>query len=118
MSQTPRKTDSEEQRRQIRRPLTGDLTGALVAAASGSTIPCVAVDVSKGGLRIVLALDLAPGTELRLRIDAREVPLAVVWCGKEPTKKGYFSCGLKALDPEADLERLFTRVGWIEALQD
>ena len=116
MSNAATKSEYEEKRRQIRRPLTGDLTGALVATRSGSVVPCVAVDVSRGGLRIVLSLDLTPSTPLALRLDGREVPLAVVWCAKEPAKKGYFACGLKCLDASIDLERLFTRVGWLERL--
>jgi hypothetical protein len=97
------------QRRHFRHPLTGDLTGRIVAAASGSVIPCMAVDVSRGGMRIVLTLDLAPGYQLLLKMHGLAVPLVVVWCKKEPARKGYFGCGLKSLDEAVDLEALFHR---------
>jgi hypothetical protein len=95
------------QRRHLRHPLTGDLTGRIVGKASGSVIPCMAVDVSKGGMRIVLTLDLPPGYELQLSMSGRIIPLVVVWCRKDPERKGRMACGLKCLDDSADLELLF-----------
>jgi hypothetical protein len=96
-----------EKRQQIRHPLTGDLTGSIISAKTGSLIPCIAVDVSKNGLRIVLHLDLCVGTELKLKLEHLETTLHVVWCKKEETKKGYFACGLKAADEGVDLAHAF-----------
>jgi hypothetical protein len=109
----------ENQRRHIRHPLTGDLTGAIIAAKSGSLVPCIATDVSKIGLRITLSLDFKIGTELILRLHGEEIRLSVIWCTKDPsTRKGYFACGLKALDEAVDLVDLFTRQGWLDELKD
>jgi hypothetical protein len=103
-----------DKRTQVRYPLTGDLTGALRSASSGGVIPCIAVDISKGGMRVVLSLDLAPGSELFLNIRDAEHKLLVVWCDKEVTRKGYYSCGLRAIDPTIDLTALFAKGGWLK----
>lgn len=98
--------DHSDKRRQLRHPLDSDLTGQMISVASGSAIPCVAVDVSVSGLKIVLTLDLMPGTELQLKLNGRIVPLIVMWCTKETTKRGYFACGLAARSPEDNLETI------------
>ncbi len=108
-------TEDDELRRHLRHPLTGDLTGSLISAATGSKIPCIAVDVSQSGMKIVLTLDLDVGTKLFLRLaNQREVRLEVVWCRKEPTRKGYFACGLRRTEDTTDLEKIFTEAGWFE----
>ena len=107
--------EDDEQRKHLRHPLTGDLTGSMISAATGSKIPCIAVDVSASGMKIVLTLDLDLGTKLFLRLmNQREVPLEVVWCRKEPSRKGYFACGLRRVDEKTDLERVFTEAGWFD----
>lgn len=98
--------DHSDKRKHLRHPLDSDLTGRMISAASGSTIPCIAVDVSTSGLKIVLTLDLAPGTELRLKMGGKEIELIVMWCSKEPTRKGYFACGLATKSPVDDLEKV------------
>ena len=113
MVMTDQPPNPENKRRQIRHPLTGDLTGSVISARTGSLVPCVARDVSQSGLRIVIGLDLAEGTELILRLHGTEARLAVVWCRKEDSKKGYFSCGLLCNDPHIDLYELFTQDGWV-----
>ncbi len=98
-------------RRQMRHPLTGDLTGSVVSIRSGSQIPCVAVDVSIGGLCVILSLDLLPGTELLLKLPNAEARLDVIWCRKELSRKGYFCCGLMAPDPNVNLVQMFNFSG-------
>lgn len=102
-----------DKRRHLRHPLTGELSGSLVSKQSGSVIPCVAVDVSINGLRVILTLDLEPGSDLILRLNGKEVPLTVVWSMKEATRKGYFSCGLMSKSPHDNLEILFMESGMI-----
>jgi hypothetical protein len=105
----------DEKRMAVRHPLTGDLTGSMVSAKSGSTVPCIAVDVSQTGMRIVLALDLNVGAHLILKMNDLVIPLEVVWCRKEASRKGYFACGLKRRNEAQDLEKVFTDIGWMDS---
>ena len=86
----------------------------MVSVKSGSKIPCIAVDVSQTGMRIILTLDLNVGTALVLKMNDLVIPLEVAWCRKEPTRKGYFACGLRRCNEAQDLERIFTDVGWMD----
>ena len=86
----------------------------MVSVKSGSKIPCIAVDVSQTGMRIVLTLDLSVGTALLLKINDLVVPLQVIWCEREASRKGYFRCGLERCNEAQDLERIFTEIGWVD----
>lgn len=103
-----------EKRIAVRHPLTGDLTGSMLSVKSGSKIPCMAVDVSQTGMRIVLTLDLSAGTHLILKMNDLVIPLEVVWCEKESSRKGYFRCGLRRSNEAQDLERIFREIGWMD----
>jgi hypothetical protein len=50
-----------------------------------------------------------------LKMNELSIPLEVVWCRKEETRKGYFACGLRCQNEKQDLERIFTDVGWMDA---
>jgi hypothetical protein len=58
-----------------------------------------AVDLSEGGIRLVAAEPLLPGTRVRIRIemekyqDVIEAPAVIRWCGQLPEKPGEFLIG-------------------------
>ena len=102
-----------EKRYSVRRPLLGDLSGRLIYEATSRQIPCLAVDVSKGGLRILAREQLVPKTTLTLNFENQQVALVVVWCKPECNTTMSFACGLSAIDASCDLIKFFTIVGWL-----
>lgn len=103
----------KESRRHLRRPLMGDLTGRLFVAESGRSVPCLAVDVSAGGLRVLAREELPPGAALLLAIESCTLPLIVVWCQPDAKSRGSYACGL-ASSSNADLEKFFASIGWLD----
>ena len=85
---------ANESRRYLRRPLMGDLTGRLFLAESGRPIPCLAVDVSVGGLRVLANEELTPGAPMLLAIESYTLSLTVVWCQADAKSHKAYACGL------------------------
>lgn len=104
--------DDSDNRKHVRHPLTGDLGGSLVSAG-GSAVPCVAVDVSASGMRVVSGIDLENGARMTLNIGTRKIQLEVVWCVKDKERKGRFSSGLRRLVETDNLELAFVELGLI-----
>lgn len=100
-------SDHSIRRSHVRHPLTGELTGRVVSKQSGSIIPCIAVNVSVTGLQVIMSIDPEPGASLELQIADRVIPLTVIWCMKEATKRGYFSVGLSTENQSDNLEEMF-----------
>jgi hypothetical protein len=107
----------KEVRKQLRRPLLGDLAGRLLLANDRPVLG-LAIDVSMAGLRILAREELSPGTQLSLAFEGRAVILVVVWCQEDGTRRGTYACGLLTLDPTIDLERHFVAIGWLEPTPD
>ncbi len=103
---------AKESRRCLRRPLMGDLTGRLFVAESGRPIPCLAVDVSVGGLRVLAREELTPGAAMLLAIEGCTLPLVVVWCQPDAKSRKSYACGL-ASSSDTDLEKFFISIGWL-----
>lgn len=102
----------KESRRYLRRPLMGDLTGRLFLAESGRPIPCLALDVSVGGLRVLAHEELIPGAPMLLAIESCTLPLAVVWCQPDAKSRKSYACGLASSD-DTDLEKFFISIRWL-----
>lgn len=100
-------SDHLNRRSAVRHPLTGELSGRLVSKDSGSTIPCIAVNVSATGLQVIMSLDPEPGVSLELQVAGHIIPLTVIWCTREPSKRGYFSVGLCTENQSDNLELMF-----------
>lgn len=103
----------KDNRRHLRRPLMGDLSGRLLVAAGERAIPCLAVDVSVQGLRVLSREELVPGTAMLLAFEHHCLPLVVVWCQREGKRQGSYACGLMASAPACNLEQFFTDIGWL-----
>lgn len=103
----------EEARNHVRRPLMGDLTGRLLIGWSGRPVPCLAVDVSVGGLRILAREELIPGTAMFLAFQEKNYPLVVVWSKPDGKGRGSHACGLMSAS-DANLEHLFVSIGWLD----
>ncbi len=102
-----------EERRHARRPLMGDLTGSLLVASGRRPVPCLAVDLSNAGLRILAREELSPGVSMFLSIEGYNLPLVVVWCQPDTQSEGSYACGLASAS-DADLESFFRLVGWLD----
>ena len=103
----------KEKRGNPRRPLMGDLTGRLLVGWSGRSLPCLAVDVSPGGLRVLLREQLPTGTSMFLSFDGSNVPLTIVWCQRDADSRESFAFGLLSVRG-IDLERFFVSIGWLD----
>jgi hypothetical protein len=103
----------KEVRRHIRRPLMGDLTGRLLVNSTGRLVPCLAVDVSDDGLRIMVSEELAPGVDMILALEGCNLPLVVVWCKPDARSRKSHECGLRSTG-NTNLERFFVSIGWLE----
>lgn len=107
-----------EARRQMRRPLLGDLSGRLFVAEGNRPICCLAVDVSVSSLRILAHEELPAGSLMILEFETHRIPLVTVWCRKDEKRLGSFACGLTAANTTFDLINLFTTIGWLDSIDE
>ena len=101
----------KEKRLSQRRKLTGLLPGRLTVSDTKVDIECRPVAVSAPGMGIVIAKEVAPGTELLLLTATKPVRLSVAWGQPDFGKQDMFRYGLVTLDPDDDLEEIFVRGG-------
>ena len=104
----------KDARRQMRRPLLGDLSGRLYAAEGCRPIPCLAVDASMSGLRVLAHEELSPGAQMYLEFESHNIPLVMIWCQKDGNRLGSFAYGLMTTRKTDDLIKLFTNLGWLD----
>lgn len=105
----------KEKRLSDRRKLTGLLPGRLLIAGDRrQDVFCRPVDVSANGVGIVLAREIAAGTDMVLMLPDREVSLRVAWGQPDFGKQDMFRYGLATLDAEDNLEEIFVAAGCLK----
>lgn len=104
----------KERRLSDRRRLTGLLPGRLILAGAKQSLMCKPVDVSAFGMGVVMAREIAPGTQMTLVIGDQAIALQIAWCQPDFGKQDMFRYGLVTLDPEVNLESEFVRSGCLK----
>lgn len=105
--------EGPDQRVTLRHPLLGDLSGKIIIAATGKISRCLALDVSETGLKLMSFESMAPGTDLILRVDDKDIPLRVIWVSERQGDVEHFVCGVESLDRNQGLESLFVAKSWL-----
>ena len=101
----------KERRMSNRRRLTGLMPGRLILAAGRVDLLGKPVDVSANGMGIVIAKEIAPGTEILLIMPDRQVALTIAWGQPDFGKQDMFRYGLVTLDQGDNLEEIFVASG-------
>jgi len=104
----------KERRLSDRRRLTGLLPGRLILDGAKQSLICKPVDVSSFGMGVVMAREIAPGTQMTLVIGEQEIALQVAWGQPDFGKQDMFRYGLVTLDPGVNLENEFVRAGCLK----
>ncbi len=103
----------DEQRRSPRRVLTKLLPGPLIGADQ-KVLQCRPIDLSSEGLSILSEAQLSIGTGLTLKTHNQSIELQVMWQRPDFGKQGLIRYGLRAIDPNLDLEMLFRESGCLK----
>jgi hypothetical protein len=101
----------KERRLADRRRLTGLLPGRLIVVEGARELVARPVDVSRNGMGVVAALELAPGTRLALDLKDRAVMLEVAWVQPDFGKQDMFRLGLVTINEGDDVEDVFVKSG-------
>ena len=101
----------KERRMTSRKRLTGLLPGGLRRQDTNEVLGAKPVDVSKHGLGLLIAEDMAPGSILLLQVRDQEISLEVSWKQPDFGKQDLFRYGVVATNPNDDLEEIFARCG-------
>lgn len=103
----------DEQRRSQRRVLTKLLPGPMLDHEQ-KVLHCRPIDLSQEGLSILSATILNIGAALTLKTHNQSVELQVMWQRPDFGKQGLIRYGLRAVDPNLDLELLFRESGCLK----
>ena len=116
-----------EQRKHLRLPIASTtfielLSPRMGKAESGKMVTCKTVDVSRGGLRVMLAEKLTVGAILQIGIDlpdaADTLYLAgeVRWCRKGKNKQHPWRAGFQILNAEdSDIEAWIALISTLDS---
>lgn len=118
---------SEQRRKHLRLPIESStfielLSSRIEQGDSPKQVSCKTVNVSRGGLQVNVAEELAVGSILKIGVDlpgaASTLYLAceVRWCLPSKNQGNPFLAGLQILNAEdSDLERWMTLIASMEA---
>jgi|GEM_PF-881973 len=104
----------KERRVRDRREPTGLMPGKMIRVRQERAISCRPIDISSGGMGILVAEDLMSSEILTLNLaDGRQIPFKIVWKREDFGKLDLFRYGLECMDPDINILEIFQRAGMI-----
>ncbi|MBP9707738.1 MAG: hypothetical protein KBD78_08835 [Oligoflexales bacterium] len=91
--------------------LTGKLPGKLFSPEKQAYITARAIDVSKGGMCILIENSLPRGCQLWMLLDGNYIKFEVSNCRRSSQEKNLWRCGLSRIDTNINVIELFENNG-------